>query len=163
VQSVRKEMQHGLFHRKYLTSFVSYVKEDRLHVLLSRVDWPLPDKSDKTFRLPEPRPGEEVMEFRTVTSAQYHYAGRQGVRVAWRDDRFAGATPLPTGQEGEARRRTILMESTERVAPLTGGDLEGLSAEALRDLADLEEDRRQGRITETEYRRAREQILERRR
>jgi len=55
------------------------------------------------------------------------------------------------------------MESSERIAPLSGEDLEGLSVEALRSLADLEEDRRQGRITETEYRRAREQILERER
>jgi len=162
VQSIRKQMQHGIFHRKHLTSFVSYVKQDRLYVFLSRVDWPLPDKSDKTARLPEPWPGDEVMDFRAVTSDRYHYAGRQGLRIDWRDDVFAGGTPLPSDGD-EARRRTILMESSERIAPLSGEDLEGLSVEALRSLADLEEDRRQGRITETEYRRAREQILERER
>ena len=160
VQSIRKQMQHGIFHRKHLTSFVAYASEDRLHVLLSRVDWPLPDKNEKLSSLPEPWPGESVMDFRTLTGEHYHYAGRQGVRVAWRDAVFGGAAPTPSAAETEARKRTILLESPERMAPVSKTDLEGLSAGQLRALADLEEDRRQGQITETEYRRAREQILD---
>jgi len=38
VLAVRKERRLGLFHKLYLTSFVAWVKNDRLYVHLSRVD-----------------------------------------------------------------------------------------------------------------------------
>ena len=61
-------------------------------------------------------------------------------------------------------RRTILMESprsewAEDNPKGSGPNLEGMSPDQLRELADLEERRRRGLIDEANYRSQRDQIL----
>jgi hypothetical protein len=87
VLALRKEHQHGIFHRKFLTSFVSYLKDGQLYLFFSRVEWPV-DKKRAGDRLPEPSAGDRVMNITTVGNAVYQKAGAQGVRVDWRRPEF---------------------------------------------------------------------------
>jgi len=90
VLAVRKQMQHGVFNRKFLTSFTSYIKGDQIYFFFSRVDWPLNAKRAGD-RLPEPHPNDEVMPISTVGNTTYEKAGSQGVRVHWRSPEFGEA------------------------------------------------------------------------
>ena len=72
--------------------------------------------------------------------------------------------PRRASEDDERRQRTVLMEEPERPqaeprAPLPADLLPYLSPTQLRELADLEEAREQGRLTEGRYRRERERIL----
>lgn len=87
VLALRKELQHGVFHRKFLTSFVTYLKNDQLYLFFSRVEWPV-DKKRANDRLPEPSPNDRVMNITTVGNAVYEKAGAQGIRVDWRRPEF---------------------------------------------------------------------------
>ncbi len=101
VLALRKELQHGIFHRKFLTSFVSYLKDGQLYLFFSRVEWPV-DKKRANDRLPEPSPGDRVMNITTVGNAVYQKAGAQGIRVDWRRPEFGLDTAATTeGGEGE--------------------------------------------------------------
>lgn len=155
VVAVRKERRLGIFHRKYLTSFVAYMKDDSLFIHLSRVEWEVP-KNDEDD-LPEPHIGDRVMPFRALPARAMSSVGTQELAVRWRDPVFGE----PLARRGdEVRRRTVLMDSPipqdERTAPLP----EGLSPETLRDLADLEEARQRGDITEHDYWTQREKLLQ---
>ena len=65
VMALRKQMQKGVFNRKFLTSFTTYVKGDDLYVFFSRIEWQI-DESSKNSKIPQPWPGEVVMPFDTV-------------------------------------------------------------------------------------------------
>lgn len=163
VKVVRKEMRVGFLHTKYLTSFRSYIDDGYLYLLLSRVDWQIP-KNKEDERLPEPIPGKAPMDFRVVSGEPLFYAGPQALEIAWQDPAFRRPFRLPGSTSGEKRRREVLFQAPipkeELEAERTKGtDLGDLSPEQLRALADLEEDRRAGRITEADYQRARRQLL----
>ncbi|MBW2274206.1 MAG: hypothetical protein JRG96_13115 [Deltaproteobacteria bacterium] len=161
---VRKASKLGLFNRKFVTSFVAYVKNDFLYLYFSRVDWQLPKQGKKQTAedLPLPKIGDEIMAFRTVTGLDFERAGPKGVAARWRDPVWTRASHLTRGGSGQFERRTILMESEDPAAardPIGPGASGSLSPETLRALADLEEQRRSGEITESQYRRRREEIL----
>jgi hypothetical protein len=154
VKAVRKEHRLGIFHRKYLTSFVTFLRDDYLYVFLSRIDWEIPKRREDDH-LPEPRIGDRVMDFRTVPGGAILQNSSRSVLVRWQDPVFRRAVVERSASDDE-RRRTVLMES-----PIPAEELEaqeqslprGLSAETLRALADLEEARQAGEITESEYQR----------
>jgi len=163
VKVVRKEAWVGFLHTKYLTSFISYIDDGYLHLLLSRVDWKIP-KNKEDDRLPEPIPGEAPMDFRVVSGEPLFYAGPQALEIAWQDPAFRRPFRLPGSTSGEKRRREVLFQAPIPKEELDRerakeAELENLSPEQLRALADLEEDRRAGRITELDYQRARRQVL----
>ena len=54
-QVIRKERRLGLFHQKFLTTFLAYMDDDHLYLLLRRIDWPL-KQADETKPLPAPPP-----------------------------------------------------------------------------------------------------------
>ena len=86
----------------------------------------------------------------------------QAVAIDWRDPVFAQPTRTRVLPSGEVVRREVLMESPAEVAGHGDPGMklpENLSPEQLRSLADIEEERRAGRITETEYRARRRAIL----
>lgn len=160
---VRKQMQHLLFDRKRLTSFVAYVRDDLLHLHFSRVDWEIPERAQKTG-LPEPRVNEHPMKFRVIPAQGMFAEGVYAVSVEWQDDVFRRPLGRIDG-EGERRERTILLEEADRPGtrrrnPLPADLLPYLGPAQLRELADLEEARQEGRITEGRYRRERERLLE---
>lgn len=159
VKAIRQERRFGIFTQNYLTSFVGYVREDQLYLHLSRVDDPLPkDSGDK---VPEPWPGREAMSFKVLPTSGIVPVGSQAVSVAWRDPVFRAPGQVRVGPGGRVFRREILFESpeeekAEEAPPETTGRL---SPETLRALADLEERRLRGEISEAAYQQRRRSIL----
>jgi hypothetical protein len=159
VQALRRERRLGLFTQSFATSFVAYVgADDLLHVHLSRLDWPVPKGQEDELR--EPVPGREVMAFRVLASEGVDPTGHQSVAVHWRDERFRNPTTVRIGPGGKVTRRTILMgEDAPAEEPAPAGVELPADPDALRALADLEEARRAGEITEAEYQRRRRALL----
>ncbi len=159
VQALRRERTLGLFSQLYATSFVAFVgADDLLHLQLSRLDWPVPKGSEDELR--EPMAGREVMAFRVLASEGVEPTGHQSVAVDWRDDRFRNPTTLRVGPGGKVTRRTVLMEEAPATDGAPGGVELPTDPEALRALADLEEARRAGEISEAEYQRRKRALLE---
>ena len=158
VQAVRKQHRLGIFHKKFLTSFTAFFREDRLHIHFSRIEWEIP--KDRENRLPEPDPNEKQMAFRTIGARNIASAGSQGVAVRWRANLFANPVRSNSEAGGDMGRRTLLMESPVPAEELEDGvDPVELEADALRAIADLKEQRRAGAITESEYQRRLEELL----
>lgn len=166
VMAVRKERRLGIFHATFLTSFIAYVKGDLLTIQLGHANWEVP-KIDQSpgDDLPEPRRDRDMMPFRVVPDPALTLLGPKTVAVDWRSDAFRDPTRIQLSPSGEVRRRTVLMEDDtpldEEAAPEGTIRLDDLTPEKLRDLADLEEQRRAGEVTEAEYQRRRLEILKR--
>jgi len=157
VMAVRETKRWGVFDHDFLTSFVVYARDGRLYLHFSHFDWEIPDRRDE--RLPEPSVGHNPQRFSLYPgTALSLLEDRQSVAIDWRDPIFAQATRIQVGPGGELRRREILMEDPTVAAPDYGLPAD-LSPEQLRDLADLEEQRRAGRVTEADYRARRRDIL----
>jgi hypothetical protein len=164
VMAKRRTRHLGVFTEDYLTSFVAYVKDDRLYIYLSRIDWQIP--KNPTDPVAEPKVDKPVMKFHVLPSEAMQAVSTQGVAVDWRDPIFAQPTAVRVTATGKVVRRTILMESapdqpatpTPEAADesIVGGNL---SPETLRKLADLEEARRRGELTEGEYSARKRSIL----
>lgn len=170
VRAIRRERRLGIFTEERLTSFVCWVKDGRLEVHLALVDDPLP--RGKESELPEPWAGREAMDFHVVAGRGLERAGPQAVSASWRSEVFGDLSTVRRGPRGEVKRREVLMESSPgsfdapEATPPPPGEAEealpeDLSPEALRALAELEEARRSGEVTEAEYRARRREILER--
>lgn len=163
LKAIRKERNLGIFHTKYLTSLLAYVKDGFLYLQLHRADWEIPQAKEEK-PLPEPIRDTRPMDYRVVSGEFLYFAGPQTLEIAWNNDVFRSDYHLPGSTGGEKRRREVLFESpipqTERKAA-DGADvsLDALTSEQLRALADLEDDRRSGRITEQAYQRARRELL----
>jgi hypothetical protein len=160
IQALRMERRFGLFTQSYLTSFVAYVKGDELLVHLSRVD-DLVAKGEEEESMREPVIGKEVMAFKVLAAEGVVPVGHQTVSIAWRNPVFRSPTTVRIGPGGKVMRRTILMESTApETAPPEQPDLAlPDDPDLLRALADLEEARRSGAVTEQEYQERRRRIL----
>lgn len=160
VMAIRRTRRLGVFTDDRLTSFVAYVKDDRLVVHLSRIDWPVP-KSDKQEALPEPNPEKPGQKFRVVPTDGMTSFGPQGVAIDYRAPQFRAGGSVRVTPTGKVVRKTILSETAPEDP---AGEEEvalppNLAPETLRRLADLEESRRQGRLTESEYAARRSEIL----
>lgn len=175
VRALRRDRRLGIFTTRFLSSFVASVEDDRLRLSFGHVDWELPKfGSGRPGQedLPEPIAGERQMSFRVVPRDAFVTLGGQSVAFDWRDDRFREPEQMQITPTGEVRRRTILLQGPApsegeagasdepRAAEPSPEPLpEGLSPAALRRLADLEEARRRGEITEAEYQRRRRRLL----
>jgi hypothetical protein len=160
VLSISKTKRFGLFDRDYLTSFLTYAKGDALFIHFSRSEWEVPPRREK--RLPEPHVGKHEMNFRVLPSDAMTLVDAQSVAVEWRDPIFSKASRTRILPGGRVVRRTILMESPEEEPgehPPQDPIGEGLSPETLRQLADLEEMRLRGEISEAQYDTRRREIL----
>jgi hypothetical protein len=158
VQAVRRD-RRLIFTTDHVTTLLLYVKEDRLVVHVRHLDDELP-KDERRDQLPEPWADRRVDEFRVVPGEAMALVGPQEVAVDWRDPAFRQPRRISVTPTG-VHRRTILMESPG--AEATAGEPERsdeLSPETLRALADLEEARRSGRVSESEYQERRREILE---
>lgn len=165
VMALRKERRLGIFHAKFLTSFIAYVKGDLLTIHFGHADWEVPKIDQGQDELPEPREDRQLMRFRIVPDPTLVLLGPQTVAVDWRSDRFRDPTRIRLAPSGEVRRRTVLMEEEAPLddEPASEGSirLEDLTPDKLRELADLEEQRIAGELTEAEYQRRRLEILKR--
>ena len=168
VQVVRKESKLGLFNRKFLTSFLAHVDDGHLYLYLQRIEWPIPQKDAKR-KLPKPRRGYNPMDFRVIGGEHLYYFGPHTLEIDWQNPVFQTAYQLPGSTDGQTRRREVLerapIPKDELEAEGTSGALlsvDEMTAEQLRALAQLGEDRGEGRITEAEYQRSKRQLLRRR-
>ncbi len=166
VRSIRKEMQLGIFHQKFLTSFLAYVNDDHLYIMLRRVEWPIP-QSKENDALPHPQRNEKNMDFRVIAGEPIYFAGVQDVEIEWRNEAFQKPFRMPGSTGGDKRRREVLDSIPVPKDEIRSGaqgelSIDQLSPEKLRALADLEDERRAGRITETDYQRAKRDILRKR-
>ena len=161
VMSIRRSKRLGIFDRKYLTSFIAYRKGEFLYLHLGSLDWEIePYRED---RLPVPQIGKPSGKFQVVASPEMQLIDSGSVAVAWRDPVFAKPTRTRVTPGGRVVRRTILMESEEDApepAVQPGVLPANLSSEALRKLADLEDARRRGDVSEAEYNLQRRRIIE---
>jgi hypothetical protein len=174
VMANQRERRLGIFDHDYLTSFVCYVQGPQLFIYLNRMDWEVPQKDRDDP--PQPKIGEHRMDFRVYPSEAMELVDTQSVAVVWRDEIFARPTRTKVLPTGRVVRKTILLESTEEEPPTSTVEEEeaaapkapetpervapsGLTPEQLRALADLEEARRAGEITEAEYAAEQQKIL----
>jgi hypothetical protein len=167
VMAIEKERRVGIFDHDYLTSFVSYVKGPQLFVYMARIHWEVPAKQRDDP--PMPQIGEERMAFRLYPSKGMELVEGQGVAAEWRNEVFARPTRTKVLPSGKVVRKTILLESDEDEPSAAAGESEqqapvveaprGLTPAQLRALADLEEARQAGEITEAEYAARQEEIL----
>lgn len=160
----RREYGLGVFNHDYITSFIAYVEGDQLTIRLYHADWKQGAGGEKA-KIAEPSWSRDVMSFRVVPGEAMAVKGEQTLQVAWRDPIFRSPTAVRVTPTGRIVRRQVLMESE---APLPADDVEplpeavsvgDLSPDQLRDLADLEELRREGQVSEAEYRARRGLIL----
>lgn len=160
VMAIRKERRLGLFTSERLTSLVAWVEGERLVIHLARSDDLVP--KGELDDLKDPVLGRSVQDFKVVATEGITPLGPQVVAVHWRDPRFREADHIRVGPTGRVMRRTILMEAPPEPAEDPGPPARLPSdPQALRELADLEELRRAGRISEGEYHRRRDALLRR--
>ena len=171
VYSIRREKRFGIFDTNYLTSFIAYVHGENLFLHLSRSEWEIPPR--KKDRLPEPKIGKFPSKFRILPGKAMRMVDEQSLAIAWSDKVFERPTRTRITPTGKMIRKTILMESEEWESdPATESDTgeakpaevltvpAGTSAKTLRELADLEERRQRGEISEYAYEQQRKKILE---
>lgn len=171
VYSIRRDKSLAIFDRQYLTSFIAYVHGEHLFIHLSRSDWEIPPR--RKDNLPEPKIGKFPSKFRIVPGTAMKMVDEQSLAIAWRDDLFAKPTRTRVTPSGKMMRKTILMESEEpEIDPIAESDAieaeqkqqlvvpAGISAKTLRALADLQERRKRGEISEHDYQRERRKILD---
>jgi len=155
VTSIRKARRLGVFNRDYLTSLILYRRNDLIYIHVVRSDWEIPVRRED--RIPEPHVGDHPTAFRILPGQAMTVVDEQAVAVAWRDPIFQKATRTRISPTGEIVQRTILMESPPEEAeasppPQNPNAIPAeMTPERLRALADLEDARRRGELTETEY------------
>jgi hypothetical protein len=160
VQSVRRGKHLGIFDRHYLTSLLCYMMDGRLYIHVSRADWEIPVRRDRD-RLPETHVGEHPLKFRLLVDRGMSLVDEQAVAVDWRDTIFKKPTRTRMTPGGKVVRRTILMETMEDDTDYGPNPTvsEELTPKQLRALADLEDARLRGEVSESEYSARRNQIL----
>ena len=164
VSSVRRSKRWGIFDKNYLTSFITYVRGDELYIHLSRSDWEIPPRREDN--LPEPKIGVFPTSFRIVPGRAIELVDQQAVAVVWKDAIFKTPTRTRVGADGKLMRREILMESPDdEPLPSASAPPEAepiptnMSPQSLRALADLEQRRLDGEVSENRYHSERRRIL----
>jgi len=166
VMAIRRQSRLGVLKDDFLTSLIAYVRADKLYIHISHSDYELPETYRSGEKLPQPRLGDDPSRFRLYGGTAMTLIASNAMAVDWRDPIFRRATRTKILPTGEVKRKTILLESPaedvpedELEAPSRASVPTGLSPEQLRALADLEEARIAGRITESEYRIRQQEIL----
>jgi hypothetical protein len=161
VKFVRREKRYGIFHEKLLTSFATWMRGEELVIHFSRVEWPMPKEDEET--IPEVYVDRVGQTFKVLPTEGIATQGDQELAADWRNPVFREATNVRVGADGKLMRRQVLMESE---TPVEGEEEKepavlpaDLPAETLRGLAELQERRTRGEISETTYHRERRDLL----
>lgn len=163
VMARERKRSMGVFTQDYLTSLIVWVEGDKIFIKLGSLDAPL--SKNPNDKVPEPEFDKIVGKNRVVPSEGLNTEGPQVVSANWRDPIFKDTGVLHVRAGGKVVRRTVLMDSGGEgeipPEPLSGAPAPpaGLSSTALRALADLEDARRRGEVTEADYQSRRRQIL----
>lgn len=159
VMAIERRKSLKVFTADYLTSLIVWVKDDRLYVHLGQLGEPMPDPREKPR---EPQLDVFESKKRVLASEGFTTVGPRLVAADWRSNVFGDLSTIRIRPGGNVVRRTILMEEAvddPAAQPGPAPPPEGLSPEALRALADLEEVRRRGELSETDYQERRREIL----
>jgi hypothetical protein len=155
VQSIRRGKSLVIFDRQYLTSLLAYVQNDLLYIHISRSDWEITAgkrRLKEDDRLPETHVGKYPLEFRLVIDRGMTLVDHQSVAVEWKDPIFKKPSRTRITASGRVVRREVLMESMEDATEYDAvPQVDELTGEQLRALADLDDARRSGAISEAEY------------
>lgn len=160
VMAVERRKSMKVFTADYLTSLIVWVKDDRIFVHLGQLGEPM--STDPRDKPREPQLGVIESKKRVLASEGFTTAGPRLVAADWRSNVFGDLSTIRIRPGGNVVRRTILMEEAvddPSAQPGPAPPPEGLSPEALRALADLEETRRRGGLSETDYQEQRRNIL----
>ena len=158
VMALHKSRRLGIFTEERLTSLVAWVQDEDLVIHVSRSDDLL--GKDELRDIKEPIPGRQVQAFKVVATQGVVPVAPQAVSVRWRDPVFREASRIRIGPTGRIERRTILMESPPQTSQEPPKAQEPPSdPRILRELAELEELRRAGEISEAVYHRRRQELL----
>lgn len=160
VMAIERGKHWGVFDRRYLTSLVAFVREDLLYIHVGRSAWEIPAARDAD--LPEPAIDEPMTSYRLVPSEGMTLANPQTVAVVWRDPIFQRPSRTRILRDGKIVRREVLMESPDEsiAAPVASDVLPAnLAPETLRKLADLEDQKKLGEVTQTQYEALRASIV----
>jgi len=158
VMAIERRRNLGVFTTEYATTLLLWAQDGKLFIQLGKLDEAL--SRDPNAKLPEPTTdGSDLKKRKVLAGDGMTPMAPMLVAVDWRDPVFKeSAVRVRAG--GEVVRRTILLETPEEEKKEGGAaPLENLSPEALRALADLEETRRRGELTEGEYQTRRRAIL----
>jgi hypothetical protein len=162
----------GIFTNEMVTAFRLYLVGDEMHIEFFSVEQPLDKDTSRMgvreFEIPTELP-TYAPKFKIVPGKAQTRLGDRGVNVAWRDDFYRRPSSL-SFREGQARRRTVLMDSPPEEEPEPGAPpkpLEparpvGLSDLQMRALDQLDSARHNGLVKEADYQRRRRLILENR-
>lgn len=162
VMAKERKRNMGIFTQDYLTSAIVWVKDDRVYIKLGKLDSAL--SKNPNDKVPEPELDDVIGENRAVPSDGINVENPQLVSANWRDPLFKDSDVISIRAGGKVVRRTVLMDSGESTIPAQPQEgaavpPEGLSPDALRALANLEDERRRGEVTEADYQSRRRQIL----
>jgi hypothetical protein len=161
VKAVRMEKRYGIFHARYLTSFATWMRGDDLVIHLSRVEWQLPKEDEET--IPDVYVDRVAQDFKVLPAEGIVPTGDQELAADWRNPVFRDATHVKVGADGRLLRRQVLMEGDAEVdedrAPTPAALPLDLPADTLRALAELQDRRTRGEISETTYHRERRDLL----
>lgn len=154
----------GIFHEKRLTSFIAYAKGEMLHIHFYRIDWKLPEHAADEDPFEPQLDSTPAMQFQVLAAEGMAITQSNAVSIDWKSDVFRAPSRVQIAPSGKVMRREILMRSEEEesLEPKRDGAPElsdSLSPETLRQLADLEAARREGKISEAQYQNQRREIL----
>ncbi len=159
VRAVRTTRRLGVFAKKFMTGMVLWMQDDDLVLSLTHLDVRVERSTGEP--MPEPFADRPQGAFRVVGGRAMSPVASNTLLIAWKDPVFRQATHVRSERDGRLMRREVLLEDEAVEAPEASEPLpDGLAPEALRRLADLEELRRDGRISEAEYQRRRQALLE---
>jgi hypothetical protein len=163
VMAMERKRNIAIFTQDHLTSLLVWAEGDKVFLKLANLDAPI--SKNPNDKIKEPKRDEIIGKFRAVPSEGIGVESEQLVSANWRDPLFKDSGALSIRPGGQVVRRTVLMDSGEEVGippEPTGGAAvppEGVSPAQLRALADLEESRRRGELTEADYQAKRRAIL----
>ena len=107
VKSIHEEKRFAIFHARYLTSFVAWMRGGDLVLHFSRVQWQIPKEDEGApggARRPRPQ------AFKVLAAEGIVPTGDQELAADWRNTVFREATNVKVGPGGKLLRRQVLME-----------------------------------------------------
>ncbi len=159
-----RDRRLGIFTDERVTAFRLVLVGDQMQIELYAVEQELEREgkvSAREYEIPTELPTLEP-RFKVVIGEAQSKLGSRGVEVAWRDPYFRRPVTL-SFRQGQARRRTVLMEMPPDASPAKAADTPlppNLSDAQLRALDQLDARRQSGLVKESDYQRSRRLILE---
>jgi hypothetical protein len=165
--SFPQDRRLGIFTDERVTSFRLVLVGDEMQIEFYSFEQPLEREGNKAspreYEIPTELPTFEP-KFKIVPGEAQTRMGTRGVQVAWRDEYYRKPVSL-SFQQGQARRRTVLMElppGTEPAPKAEAPTPPNLSDAQLRALDELDAARQSGLVKEADYQRRRRLVLENR-